>query len=101
MCLCAESLSRVWLFAALWTVARQAPLPMGILQARILEWVAISSSRESSRPRDQTRISYASCIGGWVLYQWCYLGSPLFRVQCQTSLSEHTCVCEIGRLLTY
>ena len=28
-----------------WTVARQAPLSMGILQARILEWVAMSSSR--------------------------------------------------------
>ena len=30
----------------------------GILQARILEWVAISYSRGSSQPRDQTRISY-------------------------------------------
>ena len=29
----------------------------GILQARRLEWVAISSSRESSRPRDQTQVS--------------------------------------------
>ena len=29
----------------------------GILQARILEWVAIFSSRESSRPRDQTQRS--------------------------------------------
>ena len=28
----------------------------GVLQARILEWVAISSSRESSWPRDQTRL---------------------------------------------
>ena len=28
-----------------WTVARQAPLSMRILQARILEWVAMSSSR--------------------------------------------------------
>ena len=28
-----------------WTVACQAPLSMGILQARILEWVAIPSSR--------------------------------------------------------
>ena len=34
-----------------WTVARQAPLSMGILQARILEWVAMPSSRGSSRPR--------------------------------------------------
>ena len=29
----------------------------GISQARILEWVAISSSRGSSRPRDQTQVS--------------------------------------------
>ena len=29
----------------------------GILQARILEWVAISFSRESSRPRDRTQVS--------------------------------------------
>ena len=29
----------------------------GILQARILEWVAVPSSRGSSRPRDQTRVS--------------------------------------------
>ena len=29
----------------------------GILQARILEWVAISFSRGSSRPRDRTRVS--------------------------------------------
>ena len=35
-----------------WTVARQAPLSMGILQARILKWVAMPSSRGSSQPRD-------------------------------------------------
>ena len=40
----------------------------GILQARILEWVAMFSSRGSSRPRDQTSISYTSCIGRWILY---------------------------------
>ena len=33
----------------------------GILQARILEWVAIYVSRASSRPRDQTQLS---CIAG-------------------------------------
>ena len=36
----------------------------GILQVRILEWVAISSSRGSSRPRDQTRVSCISCTVG-------------------------------------
>ena len=38
-----------------------------ILQARTLEWVAMSSSRNSSRPRDRTCISYVSCTGRWVL----------------------------------
>ena len=33
------------------------PTVLGIFQARILEWVAISSSRGSSRPRDRTRVS--------------------------------------------
>ena len=36
----------------------------GISPVRILEWIAISSSRESSQPRDQTRISCVSCIAG-------------------------------------
>ena len=40
----------------------------GILQARILEWVAMLSSRGSSQPRDRTRISCVSCIGKWILY---------------------------------
>ena len=47
-CVCAQSLSRVLFFATPWTVASQAPLFMGILQARILEWVATPSSRGSS-----------------------------------------------------
>jgi len=37
----------------------------GILQARILEWVALSYSRGSSRPRDGMRVSRVSCTGRW------------------------------------
>ena len=40
----------------------------GILQVRILEWGAISSSRGSSRPRDKIPISCISCVGSWILY---------------------------------
>ena len=40
--------SHVRLCATPWTAARQAPLSMGILQARILEWVAMPFSRVSS-----------------------------------------------------
>ena len=39
----------------------------GILQARMLEWVVMSSSRGSSWPRDQTWISCGSCIEGFFM----------------------------------
>ena len=39
----------------------------GILQARILEWVAMLSPRVSSQPRDQAWVFYVSCIGSKVL----------------------------------
>ena len=64
---CAELLSCVWLFATPWTVAHQAPLSLVILQARILEWVAMPTSRGSSQPRDQTQ---DSCIAGGVFTIW-------------------------------
>ena len=40
-----------------WTVAHQTPLSMGILQARILEQVAMPSFKESPQSRDQTQVS--------------------------------------------
>ena len=40
----------------------------GISQTRILQWVAIPFSRESSQPRDGTHISCVSCIGRQILY---------------------------------
>ena len=46
----------------------------GILQARILEWVAMPSFKGASQPRDGTRVSYVSCIGRWVLYHQHHLG---------------------------
>ena len=48
----------------------------GICQARILEWVAMPSSRITSQPRDPTCVSCVSCIGRQILYLWCHLGSP-------------------------
>ena len=51
----------VQLVVAPWTIACQAPL--SIFQARILEWVAISSCRGSSQPRDQSHVCCYSCIG--------------------------------------
>ena len=54
-----KSLSGVRLFATPWTIAYLPGSSVhGIFQARILEWVAISFSRGSSRPRDRTRVSH-------------------------------------------
>ena len=77
MCL---AFSHVRIFLTLWTVARQDPLFMRILQTRIVEWVTISSSRGSSQPRDRTHLSYVSCIGKQVLYNWHHLGNPLITL---------------------
>ena len=52
LCLLVKS---ILLFTTPWTVARQAPLSMGIFQARILEQVAISFSRGSSQTRIEPR----------------------------------------------
>ena len=57
-----QSLSRVWLFATPWTVAHQAPLSMGIFQARIMQWVVMPSSRGSSQPRNQTGLLHCRQI---------------------------------------
>ena len=57
----------------------------GILQARILEWVAISYSRGSSRPKDQTCISLS-------LLHWqdslCHLGGPIMLFSMRILLQQ-------------
>ena len=53
MCVCAQSLSHVRL-CDLWIVARQTPPSMGILQARILEWVACPPPGDSPKPGIET-----------------------------------------------
>ena len=73
-CCVLSRFSCVWLCVTPWTVACQSPLNMGILQAGILEWVAMPSSGGSSRPRDWTCFSYVSCIDWRVLYHQRHLG---------------------------
>ena len=74
--------SCVQLFATLWTVAGQVPLSMGFSRHEYWSGLPCPTSRGSFRPKDQTSVSYVSCIGRWVLYQWCHLGSPrLIHIQ--------------------
>ena len=116
---CVLLLRRVWLFAAPWTVAHQAPLSMG------WAWVAMPSSRGSSQPRNGTQLS---CIASgfftswatrkaqeswsgeptsspgielgplhyrWILYQLSYLGSPKHVYMClDTHGKPKICICK-------
>ena len=52
----------------------------GISQARILEWVAISFSRECSQPMDQTHVS---CLGRQSLYYWATIEVHFTDIQTQ------------------
>ena len=56
----------------------------GILQGRILEWVAISFSRESSQPRARTQVS---CIAGRFFTIWATIVYFLF---CSDLIKGHT-----------
>ena len=67
--------SRVLLFATLCIVSFQAPLSSGILQARILEWVAIPFSRGSFQLRDPI---WFSCIEGRFFTIWATRENPLW-----------------------
>ena len=84
-CVCAviSHFSHVWLYATLWTVG---PSVYGILQARILEWVAVSSCRGSSWPRDQTHISCVPCIAGGFLTAEPPL-KPIYNITCCLTLA--------------
>ena len=62
-----QLLSLVWLLCNPMDCGLPGSSDYGISQARILEWVAISFSRGSSRHRNQT---YFSCIGRQILYHW-------------------------------
>ena len=56
----------------------------GIIPASILEWVAISSYRGSSRPRDPT---HASCTGRRILYHWATWKAPFYQRNSSTPLN--------------
>ena len=91
-------------FATPWTVAHRLLCPWDF-PGKILEWVAISYSWESSQPRDQTHVSRVSCIDRWIPYH-CALWEavnvsslpaashyPVFPIQFLEKVKETQCSC--------
>ena len=58
----------------------------GILQERILEWVAISSARGSSQPRDQTKSRASLALAGVFKWGW---GSSIYKGQISDFLEKY------------
>ena len=66
---CLVTQSRLTPFTTPWTIALQAPSVHGIFQARLLEWVAISSPGDLPLPEiEPTSLSLLFCR--WILYGW-------------------------------
>ena len=59
----------------------------GIVQARILGWVAISSSRGSSQTRDQTHVFYVSYTAGRIFTHWAIREAPVSLKQPNTRIN--------------
>ena len=79
LCACnchAQSLSCVQLFCDPMDCSLPGSSVYGIPQAKILEWVAISSSRGSSQPRDQIHVSCITWTGRWVPFTTVPLSLP-------------------------
>ena len=68
VCVHAKSLQSCSIFCDPMDYSPPGSSAHGILQARILEWVAMPSCSGSFWLRDWTRISYVSCIVRWLLY---------------------------------
>ena len=60
-----------------------------IFQVRILEWVAISSSRGSSQLKNQTQVCFISCIGRQILLPLCYQENPIWVAHQFSSISQY------------
>ena len=72
----------VQVFETLYAIAHEISLSMGILQARILKWVAMPFSRESSWPRDRPKsLKSPGLVGRFFSTSATWEAHPVFSVQ--------------------
>ena len=71
----------------------------GISQARKLEWVAISTSKGSYRPRDRTGVSCIFCIGRQILYHCATWEAPKNHCSPSDMLGALTYLCLVHVIL--
>ena len=79
-----QSLGHVWLSVTPWTGFSVH----GFFKTRVVEWVAISSSRGSSLPRDKICVT---CIDRWLLYHWATWQAHLLGISSVTQSCPSLC----------
>ena len=90
--------STVQLFVTLWTVAHQAPLSIGISQARKLDCVTISASGGSFQV--SICVSYVSCICKQVIYDQCHFSWFSSVSHIQLFVTQWSAVCQASLSIT-
>ena len=78
--MCRHTCQSLQLYLTLYNSMDHSPIGSslyGILQARMLEWVVISSSRGSSQARNQTPVSWVSWITGGFFTHWATWEAPI------------------------
>ena len=98
--ICCCCLVTVWLFRNPMDYSPPCSLARGIFQAKILEWVAVSFSSESFRPRNQTQVSCISYNGRWVLYPLSHQESPVYSYSF-VCVCVCVCVCNFAKIFRY
>ena len=69
----------------------------GIFQARILEWVAVSSSRGSSLNKDRTQVSCVSFIGRQILHHYAtFTTTPILHEQQNKEVKLNSSLCYLA-----
>ena len=114
VCVCICNIYNIYIYSWCYLVGNSCPTVLrphecswpgssvhGIFQAGILEWVAMPSSRGSSWPRDQTCISYVSCIGRQILYHWVSRGDIYIYIYTHTHTHIYTFVYVCVYVYTY
>ena len=90
VCVCDLSVGIVWLFAAPWTIAHQAPLFMGFSRQECWSELPFPSPGGSPRLRNRTCICCLCCIDRCILHHWATWETPFFVTVEYSFVQIHT-----------
>ena len=86
VCMHAQLLSCVRLFATVSPVAHQTPLFMGLSRREYWSGLPFSPPGDRPNPKDRTHVSWGSCICRWILHHW---EAPNYPLKLSLQIQSH------------